>query len=77
MQLAPLYATDDFKLSGTEWPKGVKDFPDAKAVEAYIAKFVYEHNLAPKVTHGVSVTSAVYDKLMVGLCKLNSVDPYP
>lgn len=55
---------DDFRLSGTEWPKGVKDFPDAKAVEAYIAKFVREHNLAPKVTHGVSVTSCSYDKLM-------------
>jgi len=31
---------DDFRLSGTEWHPGVKDFPDAKAVEAYIGKFV-------------------------------------
>ena len=55
---------DDFKLSGTEWPEGVKDFPDAKAVEAYVHKFVREHNLGAKVTNGVSVISCAYDKLM-------------
>lgn len=55
---------DDFRLSGTDWPKNTKDFPDAKAVEAYIAKFVCEHNLAAKVTLGVSVVSCDYDRLM-------------
>lgn len=53
---------DDFRLSGTEWPANVKDFPDAKAVEGYIAKFVHEHNLACKVTSGVEVISAERDE---------------
>ena len=54
---------DDFRLSGTEWPANVKDFPDAKAVEAYVAKFVHEHNLACKVTAGVEVVSAERDEV--------------
>ena len=49
---------DDFRLSGTEWHPGVKDFPDAKAVEAYIGKFVREHNLRGKVSVGVEVVAA-------------------
>lgn len=49
---------DDFRLSGTEWHPGVKDFPDAKAVEAYIGKFVREHNLLGKVSVGVEVVAA-------------------
>jgi cation diffusion facilitator CzcD-associated flavoprotein CzcO len=49
---------DDFSLSGTEWHPGVKDFPDAKAVEAYIGKFVREHNLRGKVSVGVEVVAA-------------------
>ena len=53
---------DDFRLSGTEWPANVKDFPDAKAVQGYVAKFVHEHNLACKVTSGVEVISAERDE---------------
>ena len=49
---------DDFRLSGTEWHPGVKDFPDAKAVEAYIGKFVREHNLRGKVSVGVEIVAA-------------------
>jgi cation diffusion facilitator CzcD-associated flavoprotein CzcO/SAM-dependent methyltransferase len=52
---------DDFTLSGTEWPSGVPDFPDAKAVERYVEKFVTEHNLRSKVSLGVEVVSAVKD----------------
>ena len=49
---------DDFRLSGTEWHPGVKDFPDAKAVEAYVGKFVHEHNLRGRVSLGVEVVAA-------------------
>ena len=49
---------DDFRLSGTEWHPGVKDFPDAKAVEAYVGKFVREHNLRGKVSVGVEIVAA-------------------
>jgi cation diffusion facilitator CzcD-associated flavoprotein CzcO len=52
---------DDFRLSGTEWPAGVADFPDAKAVEEYIAKFVCEHNLAPKVENPSPYTPTPLD----------------
>lgn len=50
---------EDFKLSGTEWSPGVKDFPDAKAVEQYVGKFIAEHNLRTKVSVGMEVVSAV------------------
>ena len=41
---------DDFRLSGTEWHPGVKDFPDAKAVERTSANSAHEHNLRGRVS---------------------------
>ena len=53
---------DDFKLPGTEWPEHTVDFPDAKAVEAYIAKFASEHKLTDAVTRDAELESCVFDE---------------
>ena len=54
---------DDFTLSGTPWPEGTPDFPDAQAVEAYVAAFARAHRLADKVTLNAEVADAAFDDL--------------